>query len=234
MSTKPTHASSGIPPAAAILPLATGDRLTRDQFEQRWAGMSGVKRAELIEGVVYMPTAIRLDEHGEPHALIVAWLTNYAARTPGVRAADNASVRLDLDNMPQPDGLLRIDEQHGGQPRCGEDGYLEGAPELVIEVSASSTSIDLHDKLHVYRRHGVREYLVWRVLERAVDWFALREGRFEPVSSPDDGVHRSAIFPGLWLDCQALLAGDGGRLFDVLQQGLDSREHAAFVERLSP
>jgi Uma2 family endonuclease len=134
--------------------------------------------------------------------------------------------------MPQPDALLRIDERCGGRSKITPDGYLEGPPELVAEVSASSTSIDLHDKMHVYRRHGVKEYVVWRVLEQALDWFVLRGGNYEQVATPSDSIYRSEVFPGLWLDSKALLGGDGKQVLAVLQQGLDSAEHAAFAEQL--
>jgi len=222
-----------IEPAPAIVPpLAPGDRMTRDQFERRWEAMPEVQHAELIEGVVYMAAAVRYEQHGEPHAQLLGWLYSYAAHTLGVEVADNTSVRLDLDNEPQPDAMLRIPARLGGQSNVTEDGYLEGAPELVAEVSASSSSFDMHDKLHVYRKHGVREYIVWRVLDRAIDWFVLREGRFDPIEPRQDGTYHSEIFPGLRLDTEAILAGNGKQVLDTLQQGLTTTEHATFVEKL--
>ena len=150
--------------------------------------MPGVKKAELIEGVVYMPSPVRLRRHGEPHALTLGWLTAYRAGTPGVIAADNASARLDLDNEPQPDALLMIDPERGGQARISDDDYVEGAPELVVEVGSSTIGIDLNLKLHVYRRSGVREYVVWRVQDRKIDWFVLRDGEFIRLD-PDEKGH---------------------------------------------
>ncbi|MGE0707428.1 MAG: Uma2 family endonuclease [Planctomycetota bacterium] len=120
----------------------------------------------------------------------------------------------------------------GGQTR-DEDGYVAGAPELVAEVAASSVSYDLHDKLGAYRRNGVREYLVWRVLDRALDWFVLRDERYEPLAPVGDGTLRSAVFPGLWLDPRALLAGDLAAVLARLQAGLASPEHGAFRARLA-
>lgn len=214
-----------------IPPLENGDRLTRPEFERRYAAMPHVKKAELIEGVVYMPSPVS-NEHAEPHFNVIGWLAFYRAATPGISGGDNGTVRLDLDNEPQPDAFLRILAEHGGQSRVDEDGYVSEAPELVAEVARSSVSIDLHAKLNAYRRNGVREYLVWRVEDGTIDWFILREGRYEPLAAAADGLYRSEVLPGLWLDAAALLRGDLLAVFQVVQRGLDSPEHAAFVRRL--
>jgi hypothetical protein len=168
-SISPTFTSGPPGGAPPVFPLENGDRLTRDEFERRWAAMPHLKKAELIEGMVHMAAAVRTDHHGHPHSRIMLWLSTYAIYTPGVQDADNASIQLDLDNEPQPDGFLRIARELGGQSEITQDGYTSGAPELVAEVAASSASIDLHDKLNVYRRHGVKEYVVWRVLENECD-----------------------------------------------------------------
>jgi Uma2 family endonuclease len=141
-------------------PLQNGDRLTRIEFERRYAAMPDAKKAELIEGTVYMPSPVTHSYHGNPHFNLIGWLAGYAASTPGVEGGDNSTLRLDMDNEPQPDTYLIILPQHGGQVRINSDGYIVGAPELVAEVSASSVSIDLHAKLGAYRRNGVREYIV--------------------------------------------------------------------------
>jgi len=219
-------------PARAVPALENGDRLTRVEFERRYNAMPELKRAELIEGVVYIPSPVRIDRHGEPHADLVTWLGNYRAATPGVRAGDNSSVRLDLDNMPQPDVLLLLPAHCGGRTRISDDGYVEGAPELIAEVASSSVSYDLGPKLDAYRRNGVREYLVWRVLDGEFDWLESREGRFEPRTPDADGLFKSSVFPGLWLDPAALLRGDLARVLAVLNQGTASPEHAAFIKRL--
>ncbi len=218
---------------ASLPPLENGDRLTRAEFERRYDAMPGVKKAELIEGVVYMPSPVRLRRHGEPHAQILVWLGSYQALTKGVIAADNASARLDLDNEPQPDALLMIDPERGGQARISDDDYVEGAPELVVEVAASSVSIDLHKKFHVCRRSGVREYVVWRVQDRKIDWFVLHDGEFIPLDPDEKGHYRSTTFPGLWLDATALVAGDMAKVLDVVRQGLAAPEHAKFVSDLA-
>lgn len=213
-------------------PLEPGDRLTRAEFEQRYEAMPCLKKAELIEGVVHMPSPTRARRHGRPHAKVIGWMIAYEAETIGVETTDNTTIRLDLDNEPQPDAALYIDPAHGGQVRISADDYIEGAPELVAEVATSSVSIDMNAKLHVYRRNGVREYLVWRVRNQAIDWFVLREGEYRRLEPGAHGLLRSEVFPGLWLDPAALIGGDLARVLDVVRQGTASPEHAAFVARL--
>ena len=215
-------------------PLENGDRLTREEFERRYAARTDIKKAELIEGVVYMPSPVRFAGHGEPHSWVLTWLGIYCAFTPGVRVADNATIRLDSDNEPQPDALLRIDPQAGGRSRLSEDDYVEGAPELIVEIAGSSAARDLHDKLRAYLRNGVQEYLVWRVDEEELGWFALKDGDYEPLA-PEAGsdVIRSQVFPGLQLAVDALLAGNVARVLTVLQEGIETPQHAEFVERLN-
>ena len=222
------------PAPEPIPPLAPGDRLTRPEFERRYDAMPHLCKAELIEGVVYMPSPVRYRRHSRPHAQLMGWLIYYEAGTPGVETADNGTARLDLDNEPQPDAMLLIDPERGGQARISADDYVETAPEFVAEVASSSVSIDLTTKLHVYRRNGVREYVVWRVLERAVDWFVLRAGQYERLVPDAEGLLRSEIFPGLWLDVAALLRGDVAGVLAAVQRGLASPEHNAFVARLHP
>ena len=209
---------------------ATGS--PRDEFERRFDAMPDLKKAELIGGIVYIGSPVRALAHGGPHAAAVSWLTVYRASTPGVLSFDNASVRLGLDDMPQPDTALLIDRDRGGQATISADDYIEGGPELVVEVAASSVGLDLHAKLDLYRRHGVREYLTWRVLDGAFDWRVLRDGQYELLATGADGLHRSETFPGLWLDPSALLRGDLAAVLDVLRRGVESPEHAAFVARL--
>jgi Uma2 family endonuclease len=228
-------AAAGMPgwaPPPSMPPLENGDHLTRPEFERRYNAMPHLKKAELLEGIVYMPSPVTDENHGEPHFDIITWLGIYRMATPGVRGGDNSSLILDLDNEPQPDALLRLLPEYGGQSRVGADGYLVGAPELIAEVAASSASYDLHEKKRVYRRVGVQEYLVWRVLDRAVDWFVQQEGEYVPLSPGEDGVYRSQVFPGLWLDAAALIEGDLATVGQVLQQGLIDVGHQTFVEKL--
>jgi len=219
-------------PSAPSPPLENGDRLTRTEFERRYEAMPQVKKAELIEGVVFMPSPVRLRRHGRPHSQIITWLGLYAARTPGVESGDNASARLDLDNEPQPDAMLIISPECGGRTTISADDFVEGGPELAAEVSASSVSRDLHLKLPVYRRNGVQEYIVWRVLDQQLDWFRLRGGEYHRLEADAAGIIRSEVFAGLWLDVPSLLKGDMSRVLAVLELGMNGPEHAAFVQQL--
>ena len=219
--------------AAAIPPpLENGDRLTQEEFERRYEAMPDVKRAELINGVVYMGSPVRFRAHGRPHVLLLTWLGTYSALTPGVLCADNATIRLGADSEPQPDALLRLEPEAGGNSRISADDYVEGAPELLAEIAASSASYDLHDKMDVYRRNGVQEYLIWRVYEEQIDWFALRDGEYLRLTPDESGVIASRVFPGLRLAQSALLEGDAAWVVAELQKGLGTGEHAAFVARL--
>ncbi len=212
--------------------LENGDRLTRAEFEQRYQAMPDLKKAELIEGVVCMGSPVRVRQHAQPHARIMLWLGIYQAATPGVEVADNATVRLDADNEPQPDALLRLDESAGGRSRVSDDDYLEGAPELIVEIAASSASYDLYDKFQVYRRNGVQEYLVWLVRDGEFRWYALEEGRYCLQVADEAGWLKSRVLPGLWLDVSALLAGKMQQVLQCLQQGLESAEHQEFIQNL--
>jgi Uma2 family endonuclease len=211
--------------------LEAGDHLTRAEFEQRYARQTDVKKAELIEGVVYLPSLVRLWSHAVPHAQLGAWIGTYQAATPGTAAADNATVRLDADNQPQPDVLLYVLPEHGGRVRISEDDYLEGAPEWIGEVASSTASYDLHSKLNAYRRNQVGEYLVVLPRDGEVRWFELQADRYELLVE-QDGILRSRRFPGLWLNVPALLAGGAASMLNTLHNGLNSPEHAEFVTRL--
>lgn len=186
--------------------LEAGDHLTREEFHRRYLARPDIKKAELIDGVVYMPSPVRLDQHGEPHGFIVGWLELYVSLTPGIRLGDNTTVYLDGRAEVQPDAFL-VRPMPGG-PNMNEDGYVEGAPQLVVEVSASSATYDLHVKKEAFRRNGVREYVVWRVLDGAIDWFRLQDGDYVQIGPDADGTIESAQFPGLRLHVQSMLAGD--------------------------
>jgi Uma2 family endonuclease len=220
--------------AVERVPLESGDRLTRAEFERRYHQHPEIKKAELIDGVVYVASPVRHKQHGKPHAMMTGWLFAYAAATPGIDYSDNATILLDNENEHQPDALLRLDPQHGGQSWVNEQDYIEGPPDLAVEVAASSAAYDLHDKRRAYARNGVREYLAVQVYEQRVDWWELREGVYEVLLADEQGVIRSAVFPGLWLDTAALWAGDAARLLATLQQGLATEAHAAFKARLAP
>ncbi len=215
-----------------ILPLENGDRLTREEFGHRYGFMPDVKKAELIEGVVYMPSPVR-NMHSYAHGQIMVWLGTYCAMTPGIKMNDNATVRLDKNNEVQPDALLRIEPEAGGHSRISKDDYIEGSPELTVEIAASSSSYDLHDKMKVYRRNRVQEYIVWRVYERKIDWFEYRRGSYHSLRPDADGIIKSQVFPGLHLPIKALLEDDLARVLDAVRKGTDTAEHEAFVRRLN-
>ncbi|MBI2765678.1 MAG: Uma2 family endonuclease [Chloroflexi bacterium] len=203
---------------AGLVPLESGDRLTRGEFERRYTCRPDIKKAELIEGVVYVASPVRIRKHARPHIRMAAWLVVYESRTPGTISADNGTVRLDLDNEPQPDAFLAWDEEHGGEARLDDNDYLDGAPELVVEVAASSAAYDLHDKLRAYRRNGVREYIVWQILEERIDWFELKDGEYAAVAPDERGVIESKVFPGLRLAVAEMLAGNIGAVLAELQR----------------
>jgi len=215
-----------------VTPLQNGDRLSDAEFQRRYDAMPVSTKAELVDGTVYMPPPVFEDSHGGPHADVMAWLGCYRAATPGVRSADNTSLRLDLGNLPQPDAYLRILPTHGGKTRTNQQGYIVGAPELIVEIAASSANYDLHAKLTAYQRNGVREYVVWRTYDAQIDFFVLRGGRYQRLRQGRDGIYRSRVLPGLWLNATALLRGDMATVLSVVQQGTASPEHIAFVGRL--
>ncbi|MBL9157001.1 MAG: Uma2 family endonuclease [Verrucomicrobiales bacterium] len=195
-------------PARRIIPpLENGDHLSAREFLRRYEAMPEVKKAELIQGIVHMASPVRLDLHGKPDALIQGWLCVYAASHPEATHATNVTVRLDSDDVAQPDAVLFLDADHGGKTVVDESGYLSGAPELVVEIAASSVSRDAREKLVSYRRAGVAEYLLWRVLDEEIDWFVLEEDEYRPIE-PEEGFLRSRVFPGLALPVAAALAGD--------------------------
>ena len=209
--------------------LENGDHLTRQEFERRYTAMPQLKKAELIEGVVYVASPLHFRSHGQPHADIIGWLAFYKAATPGVELADNATVRLDADNEPQPDALLRLEQD--GQSNISEDDYVEGAPELIVEIAASSATYDLHEKKVVYRRNQVQEYLVWQVYDQKLSWFCLNAGEYILLQPDANGFLCSQVFPGLWLNPSALLAGDLATVLAGLQQGLATPAHQTFVQQ---
>jgi Uma2 family endonuclease len=231
-STPSIGSAAGIAGDPTIPPLENGDRLTRAEFRRRWEAMPEVTRAELIEGIVFMGAAVRHRQHGRPQRILVGWLDRYVSNTPGLDGGDNASIGLDEQNEPQPDAYLFLPSAMGSRLKELEDGYLEGPPDWIGEVAASSVSIDMHFKLEVYRRSGVQEYLVWRVRDKAVDWFMRDQDQF--VLMPlEDGIYKSRLFPGLWLDPTALVSGQLKRLHAVLLRGMTSPEYLEFAKQVA-
>jgi Uma2 family endonuclease len=190
------------------LTLESGDRLTRAEFHRRYCTRPDIKKAELVEGVVYVASPLRLVQHGKPHSIFGVWIGTYGLATPGTQFGDNATVMLDEDNEVQPDVFLFWEPPREGTARVNERGYAVGAPDMVGEVTASSASYDLHDKLEAYRRNGVHEALFWRTEDGAFDWFRLHEGVYVRLEPDEHGIIESDRFPGLRLNVTRLLAGD--------------------------
>ena len=210
--------------------LHNGDRMTREEFHRIYEQMPENFRAELIGGIVYVSSPLRR-RHGVSHPILTTVLVAYQGNTPGVEVGDNTTVLLGADGEPQPDLYLRILAEYGGQSRTTEDDYVSGPPEFLIEIAHSSRSIDLHLKRREYARHGVLEYLVLSLKDKHLHWFDLKADR--ELSADSDSVLRIRSFPGLWISGPAVLAQDYKGLMDVLNQGLATPEHAAFVRRLA-
>lgn len=191
-----------------LVTLESGDRLSRTEFHRRFSLLPRIKKAELVQGVVYVPSPARWDSHGEPQAVMSTWAGNYALSNPGVRVGTDVTVMLSAHDEVMPDFVLLRVPPPPGEARLTADDYVEGAPPLVGEIAASSVSYDLHDKKESYRRAGVKEYVVWRVLDNAFDWFRLVDGAYVAVAPDASGIIESAVFPGLRLNVAKLLAKD--------------------------
>lgn len=228
----------------SVPPLVAGDKLTTDEFLRRWEAMPGLKRAELIGGIVYLPSPWIKDyggvdmpsplsrDHGGSDFQLGTWLGVYAAHTPGCEGGHGVTQVMTEEDSPQPDVHLRVLPAYGGQS-TDAGKYVGGAPELVAEISLSSTSYDLHQKYALYESAGVQEYLAVLLEEQEVRWHRLVGESYEVMSTDADGVLRSHVFPGLWLDPVAMLAGDLSRVLAVLNDGLATAEHRTFVDRLA-
>lgn len=215
-------------------PLENGDRLSYREFERRYTAMPAHQKAELVEGVVYMASPLRFTTHAKPHADLIGLLWTYKMATPPTEIGIEPTVRLDSDNELQPDGVLlipggRFSFRDASRSQLSPEGYIQGAPELVVEIAASSAAIDLGDKKRVYRRNGVQEYLVWQIFDQRLDWFYLEEGVYQSLSPNDEGILCSRIFPGLWLNRPQLLQNNLAAVLETLQAGLASPEHQAFI-----
>ena len=187
--------------------LESGMCLTAEEFDWRYELQPDMKKAELVQGVVYVGSPVRIDEHAEPDAILGGWVVNYALTHPGTRAAANGTVRLSPMDRVQPDSMLW--KTTGGTASIGPDHYMDGAPELAVEIAASSASYDLRAKKESYRRAGVQEYVVWVTEEDRIHWFALEGGQYIELAPGADGWTDSRVFPGLRLHIERLLNGDG-------------------------
>ena len=216
---------------APVPPLEPGDHLDQKTFHERYEAMPDGVKAELIGGVVYMPAALRR-RHGRSSSLLIHWLYAYEDATPGVEVYDNATTIMGEESEPQPDACLIIRPDCGGQMRFTDDDYLEGAPEFAAEVASSTEAYDLHSKKRDYELAGVKEYLVVALRQKKVFWFVHRDGQFVEQAVNADGRYRSSVFPGLWLDPNAIIELNSQKLLATLREGLATPEHAAFVKQL--
>lgn len=208
--------------------LETGDNLTRDRFLRIWEQLPQIKRAELIGGIVYLPSP-QMKEHGTTARRVSGWLLVYETNTPGCEGGDNTTALIGED-VPQPDHYLALLAECGGKSWGAK--YVEGAPELIAEVSYSSVSMDLHQKLDLYQNARVQEYLVILLKKQEIRWHRLVKGKYRRILADAEGVYRSRIFPGLWLDGKALFQNDMAKVFATLQEGISSTEHQRFVAEL--
>ena len=212
--------------------LENGDALDQKTFHARYAAMPEECRAELIGGIVYMASPQKVP-HSQAQKLVVRWLDEYAEATPGTETLLNNTQILGPDSEPEPDACLFITPECGGAVYLDEDEYLHGAPELIVEVSSSTESIDLHRKKQDYQKAGVREYVVLALRTQQVFWFVRRRGKYTEAPLPADGTFRSQVFPGLWLDAEATLGNHRQGVLGALRKGLATPEHAAFVAQLA-
>ncbi len=220
-------------PKMSLPPLKNGERLDQPDFHNRYEAMPPETRAELVGGVVYMPSPMQSD-HCDESRIVAGWLDSYQRLTPGIEGGDGGTIKLDLKAEPQPDHHLRIPANHGGQCRIDANGYITGAPELLVEIARSSRRFDLGKKKADYERTGAKEYVVIALDPHRIHWFIRRGSRFAELAPGPDGIFRSEAFPGLWLDANALFTHDRDRLYRVLRRGARTPEHAAFAARFLP
>jgi len=211
--------------------LVEGQRLDQPTFHSLYVAMPPGTRAELIGGVVYRPSPVGR-AHGRAQVPVIVWLDYYAENTPGVEVLDNATTILGSKSEPQPDVMLRVAPGYGGRTR-DQKGFVRGAPELVVEVAKATRYVDLGPKLADYEQAGVVEYIVRALGPDEILWFEQQGGALARRPIHADGIYRSKVFPGLWLDPKALIKGDRRRLRAVLDLGRATPEHAVFVEELA-
>src|SRR5262249_37675735 len=208
-----------------------GGHLDQATFPARYEALPPGFRAELIGGVVFVPSPLR-KEHGVSYALVMGWMIHYSIATPGTQVWDNTTAILGDDSEPQPDAALVIEPESGGQTSVSEDGYATGPPELIVEEASSIDAIGRHAKARIYEQARVLEYVVVVLRQHVVRWFILQDGTYRDMEADTSGMFKSSVFPGLWLDAPALLRRDGRQLMATLQHGIETPEHAAFIQQL--
>lgn len=227
-----TSAERRTSPMRTLPPLKEGDRLDQKTFHERYEAMPEHVRAELIGGIVYMASPQKLP-HGRTNRLVGRWIIEYEEATPGTESLPGVTDIMGTASEPEPDEALLILPEYGGQTWENKKGYLCGAPELIVETSSTTERRDLHAKKADYQKAGVREYVVAALRSQKVFWFTLQRGKYQETKPDADGIYRSKVFPGLWLDPGALLRRDRKKLLAVLRRGIASKEHQAFVHKLA-
>jgi len=195
-----------------VHPLENGDHLTASEFLRRLENMPELKKAELIQGIVYMASAVGFTHHAEPDGVIQGWLSFYASKSKDVRHATNSTLRLSPDDVVQPDGLLVKTDT----VQFDEKGYLSGPVEFVAEIEASSASIVAREKLDTYRRSGVKEYLLWRTRDSVIEWWHLEDDDYLLLEPDQAGNIQSREFPGLALNVEPALNLDSAGVLSAL------------------
>ncbi len=218
MMTEQAHSTLQAESGLEVPRLRSGEKLTRREFERRYAATPDM-HAELINGEVFIMSSPVFSAHAAAHAAIITWLGVYCAFHPTWRLYDNVSLRLDDQNEVQPDALLHHHNPQVGQVGWGNsNSYLEGIPHLIVEIAASSEPYDTHKKKDLYCRKGVAEYIVWQVQQQQIGWFFLQTGVYHSLQADKQGIIHSKTLPDLQLAVPALLAGDMAQVLKVVQQ----------------
>ena len=231
MMTMPTRRATGRIEKPYVPPFEDGDVMDQPTFHALYLETPKGFRAELIEGVVQMPSPVQR-RHAQPSRKVSQWLGAFADATEGTDAFNEITAILAKDSEPQPDHSLIVLPEAGGQTSVSSEDYVIGAPELALEVSNTSVLIDLHAKKQMYDKYGVREYIVVETKRRVVHWFVRRVDQFVPLKVDADGILKSKCFPGLWLESSALFDRSAARLLTTLKLGLATPEHAKFAAKL--
>jgi Uma2 family endonuclease len=215
------------PPRRAPL-LANGDRMKQAEFHRLYELYDEDTKIELVGGIVYMSSPLSRS-HSDCAGRLGYAFERYAEDTPGVEVLHNATTILGEESEPQPDLGLRVLPEFGG--RSWDEGiYVGGAAELFAEIAYSSRALDLHAKLRDYRAAGVLEYLVVLIEDQEVRWFHFPSD--SEIRPNRQGIAKSRVFPGLWIDVPALLRLDSRALRKAVEAGSRSKPHASFVRRL--
>jgi Uma2 family endonuclease len=219
-------------PAVAEPFLFEGQRLDQPTFHTIYEQMPEDFKAELIDGVVYLMNMPLYADHSDPDSYMIGLLFTYSMETPGTRVRNGITTKLGPRSEVQPDSCLLIEPEFGGRTQLDAQKAMVAAPELVVEIGSSTLRRDLDAKKKVYEEAGALEYVVYAAQDRKFHWFVLQDGRFVPLTLDAEGLYRSRAFPGFWLDEAAFIANDGQGVMAALRRGLESPEHAEFVERL--